>query len=254
MMFYLHKIAAGLSSPVAVGLAMLLAALLLGLAKRRRSSLLLVFLSILWFWLWSTAFMTKILAGGIIERHPPLRDEDYPNADAIVVLGGGIDCSRQILPYPDFNASADRVWHAARLWKLGKAPVVIASGSNEEHAAKPFLLDQGVPPRAILVEGESRNTRENARCTARLLKGKKRILLVTSAWHMDRSLREFAIAAPWAEIVAVPTDYDIMGVCSELNPFIPLHYSFANNTMLFKERLGYAELAAMQWLGGFRRD
>jgi len=43
--------------------------------------------------------------------------------------------------YPDMNGAADRIWHAARLFKAGKAPVVIPTGAGEDESSVPLLLD-----------------------------------------------------------------------------------------------------------------
>lgn len=56
-----------------------------------------------------------------------------------------------------------------------------------------FLNDLGVPDNALLLEGESRTTRQNAAFTAAILRarGLERIILVTSASHMPRALALF---------------------------------------------------------------
>jgi uncharacterized SAM-binding protein YcdF (DUF218 family) len=64
---------------------------------------------------------------------------------------------------------------------------------SEAEAMRVFLRDLGVPEKAMLLETESRNTQQNAENTARLLhaRGIRQILLVTSALHMGRALRQF---------------------------------------------------------------
>ena len=67
----------------------------------------------------------------------------------------------------------------------------------------------GVPAEAIWLQTESRNTYEDAVYSARLLKDKgvRRILLVTSAWHMPRSLGLFQ--AQGLEVVPLPVDFTV---------------------------------------------
>ncbi|MEA3643378.1 MAG: YdcF family protein, partial [Lamprobacter sp.] len=86
--------------------------------------------------------------------------------------------------------AADRVWHAARLFHAGKFQQLLLSGGqvptgdgSEAKAMRRFLLDLGVPDRAIRLEGLSTNTASNASATAALLQadGIEACMLVTSA-------------------------------------------------------------------------
>ena len=68
------------------------------------------------------------------------------------------------------------------------------SSPDAEAAYTADLLEEwGIPQSAIIFEGNSRNTRENAVETSRLLKNRQlnRVLLVTSAFHMPRALATF---------------------------------------------------------------
>ncbi|WP_422001823.1 YdcF family protein [Reyranella sp.] len=134
---------------------------------------------------------------------------------AIVVLGGGIvPAAPPELPDPSLTDSADRVWHAARLYHRGLAPEVIVTGGSllppgspattEAEAMRRFLIDLGVPATAIVAEGEARNTVENIRNVRRLV-GDGRVALVTSAYHMPRAL-QLARRANLA-VGAFPTDW-----------------------------------------------
>ncbi len=69
-------------------------------------------------------------------------------------------------------------------------------------------LDLGVAPDRILLEQASRNTVENARLTYDLVQPKpgETYVLVTSAFHMPRSMQSFANAG-WKRIVAWPVDF-----------------------------------------------
>ena len=135
---------------------------------------------------------------------PVVRAEDAPSADAVVLLGGSMGANTNAYPYAEMWTGADRVWHAACLYKAGKAPRFIASGNGDRVSTLPLLLDFGVPESAVVFEDESRNTEENARFVERLLTASdksgtqlptandqqptKKILLVTSAYHMRRAM------------------------------------------------------------------
>ena len=130
--------------------------------------------------------------------------------DAIVVLGGGIGPAQPPhIPEPHLTDSADRIWHAARLYHRGLAPRIIASGGgdgsmSEAEAMRLFLTDLGVPAQAIVLEGASLNTIENIRQVRTLVKD-GRVALVTSASHMPRALRLARIAG--LNVAAFPTDW-----------------------------------------------
>lgn len=102
-------------------------------------------------------------------------------AEAIVVLGRG---SQQLPP---------RVEETVQLWQARRAPLIFLSGAWDAPRMAEELAERGVP--AGVMEGEacSRTTEENAQFTAALLlpRGIRRIVLVTDAPHMLRSLLTF---------------------------------------------------------------
>ena len=108
--------------------------------------------------------------------------------------GGGAPPSGRGELYANLESCADRMWHAARLFHSGKAPLVLlTSGSDPEHSAtseaeamQQFMLDLGVSEQAMVLESRSRNTTQNAEYSAEILaeQGIASILLMTFAYHM----------------------------------------------------------------------
>jgi uncharacterized SAM-binding protein YcdF (DUF218 family) len=90
---------------------------------------------------------------------------------------------------------------AARVWRRLQTPVVIVSGiaspgqapDANTRAMADLLVMHGVPAERVLRESASRNTRENAIYSVRMARamGLTRFVVVTSALHIPRSLREF---------------------------------------------------------------
>jgi uncharacterized SAM-binding protein YcdF (DUF218 family) len=80
-------------------------------------------------------------------------------------------------------------------------------GITEAEIAKVFYEEQGVDMKRVTLESKARNTRENARQVAVLLgeRCKQPWLLVTSAWHMPRSMAEFE--ATGCNVTAYPVDF-----------------------------------------------
>lgn len=150
----------------------------------------------------------------------PLTAPERAGAQAIVVLAAG---RLQDAPeyggrdIPDYVALA-RLRYAAHLQRRTGLPVLVSGGVGaragiDANQARPLALgeamavalreDFGVPVRWI--EGRSRDTFENAACSAAILRrdGVRRILLVTDAMHMPRSHRVFEHAG--LEVVDAPT-------------------------------------------------
>jgi uncharacterized SAM-binding protein YcdF (DUF218 family) len=110
-------------------------------------------------------------------------DSGEVKADAIVVLGGGL---------------AARPERAAELFKQGAAPKVVVSGVGDNDAYALVLMQHGVPQDAIVREGKSASTRENALFSIPLFRqmGAHRVIIVTSWYHSRRALYCFKHFAP----------------------------------------------------------
>ena len=123
-------------------------------------------------------FTIAIANKGLVAFIPP---DTGKNVDAIVVLGRG----------EKFRQS--RVKVAARLWEIGRAPFIFASGNGDGEQIVQQLKEEGIPNKALAEEHCSQTTKENALFTASILQkqGIKQILLVTDPPHMLRSLLTF---------------------------------------------------------------
>ena len=251
-MYILNKVVWFFCNPLTLSLVCAAAGAVLA-ARRRRAGLWLACAGVASLWLFSTPLV--FLAIGLPLERPYLglqKAESLPEADAIVVLGGGMSKAED-LEYPDMNESADRVWHAARLWKAGKAPLVVVSGSNDLAAAVPLLVDLGVPREAIAVDDMSRNTYENSRFTERLLAERGRasvgggapsILLVTSAWHMSRASGNFARTS--LRVMPAPCDFTVHNLLK--SGFRWWHWLAPNPDVI-----GRSGCMAKEWLGRLAR-
>lgn len=275
-MYILNKIVGGCLNPLVVGMALMLVACVCMWLKRRRIGVGFALASIGWLWLWSTPMMYRWIGVALEWEWTAVKAEDAPKADAIVLLGGGMGANTNVYPnaemYSEMWGGADRVWHAARLWKAGKAPIVIPTGCGEKESSVPLLRDLGVPDEAIRVEDKARNTEENARFVEAMLKmahaaaqrrgegedklqatnqlstanyqlpTKPKILLVTSAWHMRRSVLMYRKYAPSLEIIPAAADYEatvITGHPFAFKDIWPDANMLFANSYIFKEYLGY---------------
>ena len=158
--------------------------------------------AILMLWVTSMPIVADALLGRLEQDYPAVMMTEVPVSKCIVVLGGAV---QPVLPPRvdiDMHEAVDRVRKAAQLFHAGRGGVIIASGGNlpwspfaesEAESIKTLLLEWGVPASAIVLETESRNTRENALNSIALLEelGCETPLLVTSAAHMKRSVAVF---------------------------------------------------------------
>lgn len=161
----------------------------------------------------SNAWVSDSLTKFLERQYVP---DTLPIADAIVVLGGGIKPPHPPRPAPDVAEAGDRILYGAQLYNNGKAPWLILSGGRvvwrqggESESADMAVLAQqlGVPSSAILEDPTSLNTYENAVNVKQILDARqlKRVLLVTSALHMPRSLLIFHKQG--IEAIPAPTDF-----------------------------------------------
>jgi uncharacterized SAM-binding protein YcdF (DUF218 family) len=193
---------------------------------------------------------------------------ELPKADAIVVLGGATKPQVPPRPWVDVSEEGDRVLHGAKLYREGKAPKLILSGGridwrgdvpgNGSEAADmaELVKSMGVPESALLLDPSSLNTRENALNVQQLMVTNRiqTILLVTSAMHMQRSLRIFQRLG----INAIPAPTDYLTSAGDRDSFrrtpqattlslLPDAEQLRHTTRALKEYLGIA----IYWLRGW---
>jgi uncharacterized SAM-binding protein YcdF (DUF218 family) len=254
LIFVATKLAVWLVYPLSLGAALLLAAYLSGLFNRKR-------LFHLLFWMgFGVLYLASIepVADRLIK--PLQGTEPSPlasslKADAIVVLGG--DLKKKPFPTSDVEVAGNRTLKAARLFKQKVAPVIVVSGGSgdlfdpdfkEADLMKALLVELGVPGGKILVETRSRNTRENALYAKEELDrvGAKKIILVTSAFHVPRAQALFRRLG--IEVVPAPSDY--FTIDRKFNPFsfIPDTGSLERSQLAVKEYVAMTFYRAMGWI------
>ena len=112
------------------------------------------------------------------------------DGDTLVVLGSGV-IENETLGISSYWRS----YYGAVTWRGGHFKRVIVSGKGAAPLMADFLAGHGVPREAIVEENLAESTHENAANVARLLRGVPgRVVLVTSEFHMRRSVRAFRMA------------------------------------------------------------
>jgi len=203
MSIYLAKILPLLVLPIGIVFELSLVALVLLVRDRRKPAVLLLVTAMLVLWLASMPMVADALLGRLERAYPAVVLQDIPASRCIVLLGGAVEPVAAPRVAAELLDAADRVRMAARLYAAGKAQVIIVSGGrqpwsafaeSEAQATRTLLVEWGVPATAVVLEEDSRNTRENAVFAIPLIEKQAcgRPLLVTSAAHMKRAVASFA--------------------------------------------------------------
>lgn len=172
-------------------------------------------------WICSMGLTADLLAGQVERGLKPLDPASLKAARteagaprAVVVLGGG-----SMLEGPDkplrerlHSRTLERVKAGASIARQSGLPVLVSGGVPKRHLLSEAELmrrvmegDFGV--RVRWVEGRSRDTEENARLSRDMLRKERidSIILVTHAYHMDRSRRAFEAAG--FRVIPAPHDW-----------------------------------------------
>ena len=255
-MYYINKIVGFLVSPIGGAIAGGIVAVVCARLGRKRMAQWIGGLTVAWLWLWMTPIMTWVV-GVPLEREflvdgkvPAV--ESFPEADAIVLLGGSMGIETNTSSYAEMATSADRVWQAVRLYKAEKADKIIATGDYAKDTTLPLLKEFGVGEEVVSFL-DARTTEEEAKGLRGAFQRrgaetqspqsgvKPKILLVTSAWHMKRARLMFEKYAPEIEVVCAPADFENTFTV-EMTPFfkalLPDPTIFYLNSVAFHEWVG----------------
>lgn len=253
MFLFLPKLLPLFVYPVGLSCLLLVAALLMG-RKRPRLATAATALALAVLLAGGNRWIALELARSLEWRNIPAAA--LPPAEAIVVLGGGLEPALPPRPWVELREPGTRILYAAKLYREGKAPLVIVSGGAARTGAPPeaanmaeILEFAGVPESAIVQETKSLNTYENAVYVRTILvaRGIHRILLVTSAIHMPRALLVFehqgieVLPAP-ADFIATAQDIEESrdGIKAIAINLVPDAVSMEWSSQAIKEYLGLA--------------
>jgi uncharacterized SAM-binding protein YcdF (DUF218 family) len=247
MFFFLSKTLLHLLLPVIWVLAILLWAFFTRSARKRKSlSIIAIFLFILFSNEWAVTRAFKWW------EHPVIPiDSLKQNYDVAVILGGFTDLSKQPRDRVYLSQGADRMMHTLLLYRLGKVKKIIATGgsgipnitdASEAERVQTVLKLCEVNPNDVLLEPKARNTYENAKFSAELIKANFpkncKVLVVTSAFHCKRAKACFAKQAISADMFPVDFRYYDSYFNAE-KTFIPNDAAWEKWSLIIHEWAGY---------------
>lgn len=274
MGFLLSKLLPLLLYPLGLGLLLQLSGQLSDSGARRRNSQRWRRLSqgLSWgglglIWLFALPLTSRQLIWGLEAPAAALTPSPLPKADAVVVLGGGLRPALPPRQAVEVAEGGDRLLTGLRLLRQGQAPLLVTSGARvsfsandpaqpEALSARALALELGAQPGQILVNPNSRTTAEEAAQIGALgrERGWRRILLVTSGFHMPRSLATFQ-ARSGLEVIPVSCDFQLPARTHWGSPsaaslaldLLPDASALALSTVALKEHLGLAVYRLRSW-------
>jgi len=246
MFFILSKLLIFLLKPVIWIIGLLVWGLLTRSVRRRKRLVLgaLVLLVLL------TNKMVFNVFIGLWEPEPLLMSEIEEPYDIGILLGGY--STFNIRPYADrqnFNSRANRFNNALELYGKEKIEKLLLTGGSaalyrnkpsEAKATYQYLRELEIPDSNLIVEPDSRNTYENARNTAELIRQRHpgaRCLLITSAFHMRRAKACF-------DKVGLPVDTFPVDYLREQARWTPDYWLQPD-----AQRLVFWEMLIKEWVG-----
>lgn len=221
-MIYLHKILPVFLSPIFIVLALSV----IGLVTRRRAF---VIASVCFLYLTSMPIVSETLFKRAEFMSERLSPNEVPEADAIVVLSAGMAWIKTQTGFTAQWPTPNRFLGGVDLFKAGKAPVLVFTGGKmpwqggdetEGEVLKRYAQLMQVPAEKILVTDKAENTEQEAVGSKRLLQpSSKKIILVTSAFHMQRAQKMFEHLG--FSVFPFPVDSRVQGDDLTLMSFLP---------------------------------
>lgn len=247
MFFVLAKIFWAFAQPLSLAAILVFAALAGGFFGLRRVAMVAAALSFAVLFLSGWTTMGALLLKPLEERFK--RPAAMPESVAgVILLGGSFEGGvNRVRGGYELNSSADRVvetavlaerYPQARIVVTGGSGSLLLEGEGDAATAARLFPRLGFARERLILEREARDTFENAVLTRRLVDPKpgEVWLLVTSAFHMPRSMALFRKAGfdvtPW------PADYRTAG---------DEGFGFARDNPL--DGLQMTSLAIREWAG-----
>ena len=199
-------------------------------------------------WALSTGPVSQMLVADLENRYPAMTAATAPEADAVVVLGGGVIPNLPPRVSPELGHAGDRLRMGFDLYAAERAPRIITTGSvhlqgptgQTQAAAMAELLQRwGVPEGDIVARGDSETTYGDAQTVRRFAEREEldTLLLVTSALHMRRSVAVFE--SQGLRVLPVPANFEGMPERPWVwTTWLPDAYSLRLSSRVWHEHLG----------------
>lgn len=228
--------------PVFIIFVLLLISLIVWLLSvKKKDGVLILFFTLTLFYGLSIQPVSNYLSYQLEKKYIGTRHlEEGQAPDIVVALGGGFHDIQVLEASFPGDSTVVRLAHAVRMFKRYQAKYLVCSGTglSKMSQAEQMAQDFGIPKERIRIEAKSKNTSEHARELNKMFADKGiRIGLVTSAYHMQRSEREFKKF--FSAVIPLPSNYLY---ASPAGPafvrYVPQSRWLFHNTLVFREYAG----------------
>ena len=242
----LYTFAKSLIDPAAIVFVLLAAGTLASLTRKKRRVALFLAPALVLLYVLSIAPVSGSLCRWLEQDYAAGSPAQASRLDVVVALGGGVVEPGETGETLPSTATAARLLRAAQVFRESGAAHLLCAGKGIGRASEGDVMAAaaerlGIPREKILVDPLSENTRGHAVEADRRFADKTiRIGLVTSAYHLKRSEREFR--AYFANVVPIPSDFLVSSPTGmRAVDFVP------NAGSLSKSAVALHEMAANLW-------
>jgi len=231
--------------PIFIIFVLLLVSFIISLrSSKKKSSALFLLLTIVLLYGFSIQPVSNYLSYQLEKDYINIRPvEDEMTLDVIVALGGGLYNIRGWNKTFPNEATTVRLIHAVKMYKAYNAKFLVCSGKGDHKISEAELMEQmaedfGVPRERIRIETKSENTYQHAVEFNKMFIDKDiKIGLVTSAYHMKRSEKEFRKF--FSNVQPLPSGYlHATPARTAAIRYIPQSQWLSNNTLVLREHVG----------------
>lgn len=204
-------------------------------SRKKKIGMLLIISGIIFYYLFSITPISDLILRPLENKYTQIEKEKLEMSDKVVLLLG------------DFESDILRASEIFRIYNQ-KLPMnnqpfttIIISGTdplnpegNEAEKVKEYLIERGVPEEIVVLENKSRTTVESAKNLKDMV-GDAPFFLVTSAYHMPRSVEIFKKFG--TSPISAPADFKIEKHYNVLD-FFPTSGNLKKSDLAFHEYFG----------------
>lgn len=253
-MFFLIKLLKPfILPPTLFAIGLIVSIFLIHRKKYRVAKILLIIIFVMYY-LFSIQFTADLLAYSLERQYQAAAEINQEEAQAIVILAGGVDKPSGGYPAELGGVSWRRLWRGVEVYRqlAGKTPILYSGASGdpfdpyagEALLAKQYAVSMGIPEEHFWTETESRTTAESGKAINRFLEQRfpdiktHKIILITSGIHMPRSVA--VIKRQGIKVIPVPADLQNSKGIFSLNPLdlLPSAGSFGSSVASIHEWVG----------------
>lgn len=198
--------------PVVFILILIAFGILISFKSKKKHSIKIVLLAVFSILYIASIFPVSNALSYVLEKKYLLKNNDDVNKlDIVVVLGGGVTDNKYLKETMLSKESASRLLYAVEVFRRSGAKYLVCAGKGKGKRSEGEVMGVaaerlGIPPAQIKIDPESENTWEHAEELDKMFQDKSIMVgVVTSAYHMERSEREFRKYFPG--VTPLPSGY-----------------------------------------------